>query len=211
MKAKVIIATVIAAGGAIAVASVARHRTPARPEVAAVQPEAPVVLEAPAVLPETAVTPAPPAPTSIIPPLDMPAVNPVPATSMPARVIAPLPKPQPANSKPPAANAPPPHPAVPFGRAALSLVGMDGEAELVWGLTINDPSVPAEARKDLIEDLNEDGFPDPKHLTADDVPLIVNRMALIEQMAPNSMDETNAAAFMEAYKDLLNMLAKVAG
>ena len=35
-------------------------------------------------------------------------------------------------------------------------------------------------------------------------------MALIEQMAPDSMDETNAAAFMEAYKDLLNMLAKAA-
>jgi hypothetical protein len=98
----------------------------------------------------------------------------------------------------------------PFARAALSFVGMDAEAEVVWASTINDPSVDPKTRKDLIEDLNEDGFPDPKHLSADDLPLILKRIELIENHAPLSMDEVNAAAFQEAYKDLLDMAEKAA-
>jgi hypothetical protein len=61
----------------------------------------------------------------------------------------------------------------------------------------------------LIEDLNQDGFPDTKNLTARDLPLIENRLALIEQLAPTAMDEVNLAAFKEAYKDLFNMRAKI--
>jgi hypothetical protein len=64
-------------------------------------------------------------------------------------------------------------------------------------------------RSNLIEDLNEDGFADPRNLTANDLPLIQNRIALIEQLAPNAMDQVNAAAFKEAYKDLVNMRAKL--
>ncbi len=76
-------------------------------------------------------------------------------------------------------------------------------------MAINDPNTPKNVRKDLIEDLNEDGFVDPKHLTAEDVPLILSRLELIEQIAPEALDETNNAAFMEAYKDLVNMLNKL--
>ena len=97
----------------------------------------------------------------------------------------------------------------PLARQALSFVGIDSEAEEVWALAINDPEVPANERKDLIEDLNEDGFPDPKNLTADDLLLIQSRIDLIEVHAPNAMDEVNAAAFMEAYKDLVNMGARL--
>lgn len=93
-------------------------------------------------------------------------------------------------------------------RLALSLVGSDPEAEFIWTAAINDPSLPANERKDLIEDLNEDGFPDPKHVTLDDVPLILRRIDLIEQLAPAAMDDVNAAAFAEAYKDLVEMLDK---
>lgn len=99
---------------------------------------------------------------------------------------------------------------MPVARFALSFVGADTGAEVVWASTINDPTVPAEARKDLIEDLNEDGFPDPKHVTADDLPLIMSRMDLIEEMAPDAIDDVNAAAFAEAYKDLVNMMARAA-
>jgi hypothetical protein len=99
----------------------------------------------------------------------------------------------------------------PIARMALSLVGMDDEAEMIWVTSINDPQVPPEARKNLIEDLNEDGFPDPKNMTPDDVPLILNRMAMIEDLAPDAMDDVNAAAFAEAYKDLNNMLRKAQG
>jgi hypothetical protein len=97
----------------------------------------------------------------------------------------------------------------PLARAALEFVGADPEAETVWALAINDPDRSPNERKDLIEDLNEDGFPDPKHITADDLPLILSRLDLIEEFAPDSMDEVNAAAFAEAYKDLVNMLIKL--
>lgn len=98
---------------------------------------------------------------------------------------------------------------LPDARQALGLVGQDPDAEDVWFLAINDPALPPEARKDLIEDLNEDGFPDPKNITPDDLPLILTRLELIESIADDAMDETNAEAFAEAYKDLVNMLIKL--
>jgi hypothetical protein len=98
----------------------------------------------------------------------------------------------------------------PIPRLALSFVGADPVAEFVWATAINDPSRNPEERKDLIEDLNEDGFPDPKHPTADDLPLILSRLDLIEQLGPGAMDEVNADAFAEAYKDLIEMAQKAA-
>jgi hypothetical protein len=97
----------------------------------------------------------------------------------------------------------------PIAREALSSVGVDPVAEAVWADAINDPTLPPNERKDLIEDLNEDGFADPDHVTPADAPLIASRIALIEQAAPFAMDQVNADAFAEAYKDLTNMLAKV--
>jgi hypothetical protein len=98
----------------------------------------------------------------------------------------------------------------PVARMALNFVGLDEDAEAYWYAAINDPALSAHERSDLIEDLNEDGFPDPKNITADDLPLIMSRMLLIEELAPESMDEVNAAAFREAYKDLVNMYAQAA-
>jgi len=60
----------------------------------------------------------------------------------------------------------------------------------------------------LIEAFDEYGFPDPKRVTSDDLPLIASRIALIEQLAPFAMDQVNADAFAEAHKDLTNMLVK---
>jgi len=96
-------------------------------------------------------------------------------------------------------------------RAALGYVGEDPDAEELWVDAINDPNRPADERKDLIEDLNEDGFADPKNLTEDDIPLILSRLELIEELAPDAADEVNEAAFAEAYKDLVNMLEKAQG
>lgn len=105
----------------------------------------------------------------------------------------------------------PPEPQVPveLARAALGFVGADADAEQVWYAAINDPNMPANTRQDLIEDLNEDGFPNPRQITEDDLPLIYSRIALIEQVAPDAMDEVNAAAFAEAYKDLVNMVMRL--
>jgi len=93
----------------------------------------------------------------------------------------------------------------PVARIALSLVGVDPEAELYWVAAINDPSLPDGERQDLIEDLNEEGLPDPKHPTIEDLPLILSRLDRIERLMPWAMDKVNWDAFVEAYKDLLNL------
>jgi len=87
----------------------------------------------------------------------------------------------------------------PVARVALAFVGMDADAEAYWYGAINDPSLPPNERQDLIEDLNEDGLSDPKHPTADDLPLIVDRLLIIEEVGWDAMDEVNADAFWEAY------------
>lgn len=96
-----------------------------------------------------------------------------------------------------------------IARVALSYVGADPVADQVWLAAINNPNFTPKERKDLIEDLNEEGFDDPKNLTRADLPLIVARLQMIEALAPQAADETNAAAFAEAYKDLANMFAKL--
>ena len=99
----------------------------------------------------------------------------------------------------------------PFARIALAFVGEDPDAEDYWFAAINDLSLPANERQDLIEDLNEEGLSDPEHPSLDDLPLIFNRLALIETIGPDAADEVNAAAFDEVYKDLLNLAALAMG
>ena len=99
----------------------------------------------------------------------------------------------------------------PLARLALTYVGADAQANEFYQKTINDPVLNKSHRKNLIEDLNQDGFADAKNLTPRDLPLIQNRITLIEQLAPGAMDDVNAAAFQEAYKDLLNMRSKITG
>jgi hypothetical protein len=94
-------------------------------------------------------------------------------------------------------------------RAALALIGYDPEADAVYIQLINDPSVTANDRHNLIEDLNEDGFPDPDNPTVDDLPMIEYRIDLIDDHAPYAMDKTNADAFKEARKDLVNMVNRL--
>ena len=93
----------------------------------------------------------------------------------------------------------------PLARLSLRSVGADAESEAYWMSAINDPGLPANERKDLIEDLNQDGLSDPKHPSAQDRLLILNRIQLIEDLTPSAMDQVNASAFAEAYKDLLNL------
>src|SRR5205814_2195668 len=93
----------------------------------------------------------------------------------------------------------------PIARIALTLVGADSDAEDYWFAAINDLTLPANERQDLIEDLNEEGLSDPEHPTTEDLPLIFNRLALIETIGPDAADEVNAKAFVEAYNDLLNL------
>lgn len=94
----------------------------------------------------------------------------------------------------------------PTARVALSLVGADPDAEQYWEAAIFDPSLPDQEREDLMEDLNEDGLSDPQHPGPQDLPLIVNRVRIIEGIAPYA-DEFMLEHLWEADKDLKNMLA----
>lgn len=170
----------------------------ASPSSTAEKPSSVEIAIVPGVAP-TAVSETAPAPVESTP---APSV----ATPSPAKAAAPL------NPIVAATAIPPSKPSgkeLTLPRLALSFVGADPEAEQIWNLAINDPDRPAKERQNLIEDLNEDGFPDPKNVTADDLPLILSRIDLIEHLAPSSMDEVNAAAFGEAYKDLLQMLDRL--
>jgi hypothetical protein len=93
----------------------------------------------------------------------------------------------------------------PLARIALSSVGADPDANAYWTSAINDPTLPSEERKDLIEDLNEDGLSDPHNPGPQDMPLIAARIQLIESLAPYAMDQVDANAFAEAEKDLVGM------
>ena len=93
----------------------------------------------------------------------------------------------------------------PLVRLALAYVGADPQADAFYQSAIGDLSLTKNHRSNLIEDLNEDGFADPHNLQATDLPMIQNRIALIEELAPRENDPVNAAALKEAYKDLVNM------
>jgi hypothetical protein len=100
----------------------------------------------------------------------------------------------------------------PDARAALAYVGADPAAERVWVQAINDTAnLTLTDRRELIEDLNQTGFADPRNLTQADLPLINNRLDLIDALYQDAADDTNVAAFDEAYKDLLNMRARLMG
>jgi hypothetical protein len=96
----------------------------------------------------------------------------------------------------------------PLARLALSYVGADQQANEFYQRAINDPVMTPSHRKNLIEDLNEDGL-NFRNLTQQDLPLIKSRLMLIDQLAPSAMDKVNAAAFQEARKDLVNMVTRL--
>jgi hypothetical protein len=134
-------------------------------------------------------------------PESTPAVASITEPSAPLEHPAQLPA-EPATPQPAAEKAPP---VDPIAREALAYVGSDPDAEDYWLSAINDPRLPEGERQDLIEDLNQDGLSDPKKPTLDDLPLIENRIALIEELGWDAMDQTNAAAFQEAYNDLIDL------
>ncbi len=94
---------------------------------------------------------------------------------------------------------------------ALWYVGVDPEAEKTWMTAINDLNLPPDVRSDLIEDLNDEGYTDNSNPTKADLPLILARLELIERISAHAIDEVNAKAFEEAYKDLLELYVRLGG
>jgi hypothetical protein len=96
----------------------------------------------------------------------------------------------------------------PLARLALNFAGADSRADALWHTAINDPAIPTDARRELVEDLNQDGIQSEKQPTAADLKLIVNRLKLIEQFRNEADSKIMTDAFNEAEKDLKDMLAK---
>ena len=92
----------------------------------------------------------------------------------------------------------------PLARAALSLVGVDADAEQYWIAAIYDPNLSDQEREDLMEDLNEEGLSNPRNPDPEDLPLILNRLAIIEEIAPHA-DGFMLPRLREAYNDLMHL------
>jgi hypothetical protein len=95
----------------------------------------------------------------------------------------------------------------PMARAALSLVGVNADAEAYWLNAIYDTSLSDSEREDLMEDLNEVGLSDPHHPAPEDFPLIANRLMILEELIPNLSDPFMREHIWEAYKDLRQLYA----
>jgi hypothetical protein len=186
----------------------------------------PLITRRPAAVEKTPLAANPPAPspalaTARTPVPPAPATPPVPPAEIAAAPGNPAPAPEPRTAGKAApqsgagtsqASAAPGKPITdPDAREALGWVGIDPVAENYWEDAINDLSLPPTERQDLIEDLNEDGLSDPKHPGPEDLPVILNRIRLIEELAPYSADQVNDDAFAEAYKDLQNLALLASG
>ena len=91
---------------------------------------------------------------------------------------------------------------------ALNFAGADSRADALWHTAILDQAIPTDARRELVEDLNQDGIQNEKQPTAADLKLIVNRLELINRFRGEADSKIIADAFTEAEKDLKDMLAK---
>jgi hypothetical protein len=165
------------------------------PDKAPLQPTAVPVAQTPP--PESAASPEETAAPTVH------SVAPAPLTRQLSKTV---PAPTSPNTKPPKEPL-----SDPEARDALALVGLDPNAEQYWLEAIYDTSLPDKEREDLMEDLNEVGFADPKNVTANDLPLIVNRLEILEELKPTINDPFMSEHLGEAYKDLANMYAKAVG
>lgn len=94
----------------------------------------------------------------------------------------------------------------PLVRYALTFAGADPQATEFWHKAITDPAMPFDDRRELIEDLNQDGIQNEDKPTARDAQLITNRLALIDKFYSDNDPEGIKDAWKEAQKDLRNML-----
>ena len=201
MKSVLVAALIVAIVCGVAALMTSKHQPVPAVEATKPPPPAAPVAVTPVPVTQAPTEPLPPEVTSVTNGVSRPAVK---ATHAPDSQAQQSPPVQPApGGKEPVAD--------PTARVALSLVGIDPDAEDYWVDAINDPSLSADERQNLIEDLNEDGLSDPKLPGPDDLPMILNRLRMIEELAPNAMDQVNWDAFKEAYKDLVNLADLASG
>ena len=98
-----------------------------------------------------------------------------------------------------------------LGRVALAYVGAEEKAAELYHAAILDPVVTPDQRRNLIEDLNQDGLSNRRNPTPEDLKIIASRYALADaylQQPYVQNDPVATAAFKEAQKDLAQMLQR---
>jgi hypothetical protein len=96
-----------------------------------------------------------------------------------------------------------------LARVALEFVGANDQALDLYHMATQDPALKPDQRRNLVEDLNQDGLESAKNPTPDDLKIIARRYALTQtylQQDDVRRDVVLEAAFREAAKDLANML-----
>ena len=202
MKTKTILVSILAVAIGIAVTGRLTLKPPAVRETARANHPEPVAAPEPAIVPPTASPdPVPMEPAGKPPESAPPSAKPDAAQKVAATPTVAKPPSQGQGKKPkePLRDL--------IAREAMSLVGVDPDAEAYWLGAIYDSSLPDQEREDLIEDLNEEGLSDPKHPSPEDLPVILNRIEMIEEIAFTA-DDFMLSHLLEVYKDLVN-LAKI--
>lgn len=101
----------------------------------------------------------------------------------------------------------------PLARTALAFVGADPQALQLFHTALMDSSLHPDQKRELVEDLNQDGIANRKSPTEADLQVITNRYQLTQsylQEAYVQGDPTLSAAFREADKDLRMLLERAA-
>ena len=98
-----------------------------------------------------------------------------------------------------------------LGRVALTYVGANDQALPLFHAATIDPALKPDQRRNLVEDLNQDGLSNRRNPTPEDLKVIANRYTLTQTYLQQEYvrnDKTLNAAFREANKDLANMLRR---
>jgi hypothetical protein len=98
-----------------------------------------------------------------------------------------------------------------LARVALAYVGTSGPALQLFHKAVLDQTLLPDQKRNLIEDLNEDGIINRKTLTPTDLEVVANRYAITQEYLRQdyvTQNQTLNAAFLEADKDLRKMLEK---
>lgn len=101
----------------------------------------------------------------------------------------------------------------PLARTALTYVGSDPQALPLFHAALMDPTLYPDQKRELVEDLNQDGLVNRKSPTPGDLQVIANRYQLTQSYLQQDYvenDPTLNAAFREADKDLRKMLERAA-
>lgn len=100
-----------------------------------------------------------------------------------------------------------------LARVALAYVGATDQAVELFHTAVLDQSLKPDHRRELVEDLNQDGLSSKKNWSAADLDIIAKRYELTQAYLKQDYvqnDKLLNAAFHEADKDLANMLQRAA-